>query len=652
MLLGISVSGQTRNDTINLDQCEIKSVSNPVVFRDLSRSVQVITTEQLKQSPIHSLDDILRYFGGVDIRSRGAFGVQSDVNFSGGTFDQALMMVDGIALNDPQTGHHNLCQAVDMENIEMIEIFEGPGNRLFGANSFSGGINIIRNKSKKQSVNVSLSGGQYGYFSGYAGVNYSLGKVKNHTSASLSKSDGYITNTDFEIINANHSSSLATDFGDFNLNIGVLDKGMGANSFYTSTYPDQYEHIRTYFSSLGFTTGEKIKYSQNVFWRRNYDRFELFREDNDWYKKQGDVFVFGSDTAGYPTSSGLYPYKGHNYHRTDILGTDAGLNFNTAAGNTALGLGLKSERIVSNVLGDPMSDTIFIPNSDGFYTKSKIRNSISFSVNQNKSFNRLMISAGVSSYYNDDYGLFLSPGIDIGYFLTDNSKLFISSNKAIRLPTFTDLYYQGPSNISNPDLNPEKAISSEIGYKYFSSNITASVSTFYRNGTDIIDWIKYPDDEKWQSANLTELNTLGVNVSFNSMFTGKFVNFLGFKYTWLTSDKNDTDFVSMYALDYLKHNLNIYLDHNIIKDFSASWTFTWQERNGEYIDAENGQATAYIPVVLVNLKLLYRIKDLEFNIQANNLLNREYYDIGNIRQPGIWLTGGVSFNRVFEKKNN
>ncbi len=643
------MAGQITTDTVNLDQCEIKSVSNPVKFRDISRSVQVISSDQIKQSPVQSLDDILRFFGGIDIRSRGAFGVQSDVSFRGGTFDQALLMVNGIALNDPQTGHHNLNQTIDLENIEKIEIFEGPGNRWFGANAFSGGINIINNSNTANTLKLSLEGGQYGYISAYAGAGYTTGKLHNYTSASYSSSNGYITNTDFRIMQANHSSSLSTNLGNFDLNIGVLDKGMGANSFYSTKYPDEYEHIRTYFTSLGFTTGTKVKYSQKVFWRRNYDRFELFREGNDWYSKQGDIYIHESDTAGYPSPSGIYPYAGHNYHRTDILGTDLGLNFKTALGNTSVGLGVKSEGILSNVLGDPMNDTIFISNSDGYYTKSKVRNNITLSVNQSFTIKRLMVSAGLSGFYSNDYDFYLSPGIDIGFFISDNGKLFLSSNTAIRLPTFTDLYYQGPTNISNPNLKPEKSVSTEAGYKYFSHNITASVSGFYRVGSDIIDWIMYPDDEKWQSSNLTELTTYGASLSFNSMFTGRFIKFAGLKYTWITSNTKEADFVSLYALDYLRHNMNVFVGHNIINNLSASWTFNWQQRNGSYINAENGEVTDYKPVCLVNLKVLYRLNNIDFSIQANNLLNIEYYDIGNIRQPGIWVTGGVKFNKVFGK---
>lgn len=637
------LQSQVTYDTVSLSEYEVISAANAVAFKDVSRTVHIISKEQIKKAAVNAIDDLLKIYGGIDVRSRGAMGVQSDINLRGGTFDQGLIMINGISLNDPQTGHHNLSQAIDLDDIEKIEIFEGSGARWFGANAFSGGINIISVKPENNSLSVSLSGGQYGYFAGRFALGYKIGNLKNKTSAGIKRSDGFMRNTDFNIINVNHNSYYKTKQGNINLNLGLSDKGFGANSFYTPKYPDQYEHIRTYFSSISFETGSKVIFKTNVFWRRNYDRFELFREDKNWYEKQGDYYVNGSDTAGFPTPNGLYAYKGHNYHRTDIAGIDAGINLNSVFGKTSFNVSLKSEKIVSNVLGEPMTDTIFISGSDGFYNKSKTRNNANFSVNQFYSNNNFTVSAGLSVFYNNDFGLHFSPGIDLGFFISQNLKIYASANHAIRLPTFTDLYYQGPSNTSNPDLNPETSISTEAGLKWFSNNFNVSVSGFYRFGNNIIDWIKYSPEEKWQSANLENLNTYGISFSANRQFQRGLLNFAGVKYSWVNSEKQNSDIISLYALDYLRHNFNMYLNHNVIDNLSASWTFSVQKRNGSYIDFETGDETDYQTVLLMNLKLIYTIKNLEFSVTASNLLNKHYYDIGNVQQPGIWVIGGIKY---------
>ncbi len=635
---------QMENDTIGLDELEIISSSNPVEFNRISRTVHIITKDQIALSPTESLDDLLKIYGGVDIRSRGAMGVQSDINLNGGTFDQGLIMINGISMNDPQTGHHNLNQAIDMDNIEKIEIFEGPGTRWFGANSFSGGINIISSKPENNSITASLQGGQYGYFGGKVIADYKLGKVNNRTSGSLRRSDGFMRNTDFNIVNFNHSSYYTSKVGTLAINLGLLDKGFGANSFYSPKYPDQYEHIRTYSTAASWESGSRVKFKANAYWRRNLDRFELFREDKSWYQKQGELYIMENDTAGFPTSNGLYPYKGHNYHHTDIIGVDGAFNFNTILGSTSVAIGLKSESIVSNVLGEPMLDTIFITDSDGFYDKSKQRTNANVSVNQYYSVDKFSVSAGLSIHHSNDFGTHSSPGIDIGYFVTENLKIFTNVNKAIRLPTFTDLYYQGPTNTSNPNLVPEKSLSIETGIKYFNGNFNASLSGFYRKGEHVIDWIKYASEEKWQSANLSSINTYGVSFSANKQFAKGLFNYVGLKYTWLTSEKNNEDIISLYALDYLNHNLNIFLSHDVVKKLSATWTATVQNRNGSYIDYSTGENTPYSTIILINLRFKYSYKRAEFSLTGSNLLNRSYYDIGNVKQPGLWVIAGVKLN--------
>lgn len=638
------VSSQTKNDTVNLAELEIVSSANSTIFKNINRDIRVIQHDEIKSAPVSSIDELLRIYGGVDIRSRGPMGVQSDINLRGGTFDQGLIMINGVPLNDPQTGHHNLNQTFNLFNIDKIEIIEGSGARWLGTNSFSGGINLISNVPENNSFNLNLVGGQYGYMSINASGSYGIAKTRNRTTAGYSRSDGYTTNTDFSILNLNHQLSSMIGKGKLNIDLGLLDKGFGANSFYTPKYPNQYEHIRTYTATAGYSIGDKVKFNSNIFWRQNNDRFELFREDNNWYIKKGEYYIHGNDTAGYPTPNGLYPYGGHNYHRTNIIGADAKIRFSSALGKTSVGAILKSENILSNVLGKPMNDTIHISGSDGFFTKSDRRNYADIKLNQYYSYNRLTISAGLSVLVASDFGTNFSPGIDIGYFITEEVKIFANANQAVRLPTFTDLYYQGPTNTANPDLVPEKATSFESGLAYFNNELLIAVSGNYRKGKDIIDWIKFNPDEKWQSANLASTETFGLSVRVNKTFSKGFINYMNVSYAWLSSDKTNTDIISLYALDYLKHNLNIITSHSIYKDLKSTWTFNIQKRNGSYIDYTTSEATDYSTVSLINLKLYYQLNKFEFSLTANNLLNRSYYDIGNIKQPGIWIFGGVNYS--------
>ena len=71
-----------------------------------SRTISIITIEDIKNSPATNLVELLQQEAGVDIRRQGVYGMQSDLYIRGGGFDQTLLLIDGIKSEDPQTGHH------------------------------------------------------------------------------------------------------------------------------------------------------------------------------------------------------------------------------------------------------------------------------------------------------------------------------------------------------------------------------------------------------------------------------------------------------------------------------------------------------------------------------------------------------------------
>ncbi|MFA5418701.1 MAG: TonB-dependent receptor [Bacteroidales bacterium] len=640
-----------QNDTIPLAEIEIKSAANPMLFKQVSRSIQVITAKDIEVAPIFSLDEALRYCGGLDVRERGTLGVQSDVSIRGGGMDQNLIMVNGIAVNDPQTGHHNLNQAVMLSNIEKIEILNGPGSRWFGPNAFSGGINIITRQPLNTQLSLDVSGGQHGLFFADVSGSFSIGKWVNTTSFGHHQSDGYMRNTDFLMNQVNNESTLKLKDGLLRIYLGYLVKGFGANSFYTAKYPDQYEQIKSSLASVSFEKGTKLPVRITASWRRLYDRFELFREDKLWYQKQGDVYINGSDTAGYPTAGGIYPYKGHNYHRTDVVSMNAGLGFKTVAGSTNLGITASYEAIISNVLGDMMLDTIYAPSGDAWYNHAKNRENITFYLNQNYINGRFSFAGGLAIFYNSDYGLHFSPGVDVGYFVVDNLKVYGSVNQSIRMPTFTDLYYQGPDQVSNPDLKPESATTYELGAKLFLNQFTVTGAVFHRDGKNLIDWVKENPEMKWHSMNLTSLKTNGISCSMQyatKEVNSAFVQSVGLNYTFLKSNKSSGQYLSLYALDYLDHNLTFNLTHRVfVKNLRFSWMFNFQQRNGSYVDFASGEVVRYQPVHRVNLRINYQIKQLDLSLTCRNLLNEKTVDYGNVPQPGLWIIAGLRTNIEF-----
>jgi len=646
---------RAQSDTVTLKEIQISTVANPVKFKKIPRQIEIISQKEIKNIPANSLGDLLEQAGGLDVRQRGAFGMQADLNVAGGSFDQTLIMINGIPMNDPQTGHHNLDQALNMIDVAKVEIIRGPSSRWFGPNAFSGAINIITRREPGNNLTFGIRAGQYGLFSASLLAGYSTGRVTNQISVSGSRSNGYRINTDFKNLSISQQSFFTVGTAKLNLQLGYADKAFGANSFYTAKFPDQFEKIKVMSAGLSVQGGSNLQYHGYVHWRRLYDRFELFRESNNWYRKQGDWFVKGQDSAGFHTPNGFFPYQGPNFHRTDVAGAEGSIGFRSAFGKTATGVSYRYEKILSNVLGVPTRDTLFSTFDKGaFYNHRKSRLQSNVFLNQLYQKRNFSVSAGLNLFYDADYGFTLSPGFDMSWFITGNLKTYVSANRAIRLPTFTDLYYEGPDHISNPQLKPEKTYGFSAGTQYFLKAFTFSASLSYRLGYDIIDWIKETPNAKWESMNLTQMNTLGTSFSFDytpSVKAGHhFLKSFRLNYHYLYSDKSASGYVSLYALDYLRHNLSIYFRHAIIRRLSATWTFSIQKRNGEYFDYKQNRKVPYSTVFLLNTRINYSIPHFTFYLQANNLLNQTYRDIGSVVLPGVWVLGGMQYHFSLNKK--
>ena len=146
---------------VDLSEVVVSAQRAPMLSSQLMRSVQVIPRRDIELSPAHDIGSLLQYVGGVDLRRRGSLGAQADIGIRGGTFDQTLILLNGINMTDPQTGHHNLNLPVDLHSIERIEILRGPAARVFGPNAFSGAVNIITREPGQPFFHASLSGGQH-----------------------------------------------------------------------------------------------------------------------------------------------------------------------------------------------------------------------------------------------------------------------------------------------------------------------------------------------------------------------------------------------------------------------------------------------------------------------------------------------------------
>ena len=611
-----------RELSISLSEVSVKA-QQLKLYSELGRVLTVIDRKEIDALAVNSIDALLENMPGIDIRQRGTNGTQADISMRGGTFDQVLVLLNGVNITDPQTGHYNLDIPVELTDIVKVEILQGSSARLLGPNAFSGAINIVTEKTEKASLQAHLSGGSYNSFS--QGVSAGLGnnKLQSFLSFNNKSSDGYIKNTDYQMLNAfSHTVLRTKNAGKFNLQMAYQQKAYGADGFYHATLRNQFEDTKTIFSSMNWTKSLKnFRFEGQAYWRRHHDRFEFFRDFEN--------------AASWYTS--------HYYHLTDVAGAKFNASWLSRVGKLTLGVETRNEHIYSTTLGKTMDN----PKIDIFedsisFTKSDNRLLNTAYFDYSKNLGKFYLSAGMATTMNHQFGTYSYGGVDLGYSLNENTRIYVSANSAVRLPTFTDLYYTTSTHQGNVDLKPETSKTLELGAKFSNRGLNINVSSFYRKAENVIDWVKYTAAPKFESRNLTLINAFGGEITANYSFEKGFIHKISGSYSYLNLDKiASADYDSQYALDYLKHKAVLGLQHKVVDNLSVNWNLSYNDRAGNYFDTVSDGLVDYQSFFMLDTRFNYRRLKYELYCDINNILNSVYVDYGGLPQPGINFKLGI-----------
>lgn len=612
----------------NLDELEVLGTRVPLSPEHSVRIVQVLTRQQIEATSAQSVNDLLKLVAGVDVRQRGAYGVQTDIGVNGGTSDQLTVLLNGINISNPHTGHLTVDLPVSVNDIERIEVLEGGASRVYGSSAFSGAINIVTQKDQKETLGLNLQGGSFGTLAADANLNFKGTNIANRVAGGYSRSDGGTVNSDFNkgnfFWNGNYSNSEIV----LNWQAGMSTMNYGANTFYSAAYNNQYEENRRYLVSVSAETKGKIHFMPSLYWNRSLDHYLLFRNNPAAYE---------------------------NFHQTNVYGVNLNSYVDWSMGKTAFGVEVRNEGIISSSLGKPLEEKEYVkvPGQNANYTHGENRTNVSYYLEHDLLLDRVTISLGLLANMNTalDYRYRLYPGVDISWRPVNGWKLYASFNQALRMPTFTDLYYKSPTINGNIGLKPEKSTDYTLGVQYSSPAFQAKLKGFYRKGTDMIDWVKYSADDSYHSANF-KLNNMGVELTTQLNFKElwgeqSFLKQLNVSYAYIYQQREDNKQVydSNYALDYLKNKFVASLSHHLIGKLDAQWDVRLQHRNGAFILYEDGKNTGiltpYGTYCLLDLKLQWSEPKYTLFIQGNNLTNKHYYDLSNVEQPGFWFMGGI-----------
>jgi vitamin B12 transporter len=581
---------------------------NPLIKKigDYTNKQTIVMDEQaIKNSAATTIDQVLRQVPGIDMKQRGPAGVQLDIGIDGGTFDQSMVLINGIKIPDAQTGHNMFVLPFELPTVRQIQTIKGGAASMYGVNALTGAINIITKQPTKNYLQLGLQSGSsftknehdnlyYNY-----GGNIRAGLIKRNFSHAIDigwkQGNGYRKNTAYTTPNFWYETQGNIKSHKLHLMTGYRYMDFGAHSFYAAPGDsNSHETIQNSFIALKHA----VPIGLNFYWQNNV------------------IYNYKTDDYKYIQN----PVIGRNVHYQNLINLQSNLVYTSSIGNVKLGVESRVESLNSTNLGQHN------------------RNNLGFILNYDVTLRKkLLIDVGLYVNQNSNYGFQMYPNIGVGYMLNDYAKIFGNYSYAQRLPSFTDLYYNQRNVIEgNPDLIPERSSQVEIGYQLNKPTIKAVGYVFYRSIDQFIDWTKNDVSDVWRPNNFLQLNTMGIHTHANKDFILNNKNlmgvYLGYNYLNPAYKITENGAISRYAINALRQHLvsNVY--------YTIGESFTIQ------IGANYYERVSYKRYWLGNASIKYNWKQIHLNLSLQNINNEKVIEAGAQPLPGRWLQLGIVYN--------
>lgn len=620
MVLAISLIASTlthaQSDTLGWSKDKTTSKEVEIIsekriatsgFSEITRDISILNSEMLRDLPVTSVQEALQYISGVDLRQRGPMGVQGDLTIMGSTFDQVLILINGIPMRDPQTGHNQMNLPVSLNLIDRIEIMMGSASRIYGANAMTGAINIVTKPAGDELVfvqayagtnfqNDTASNKQYYLIGGQASLGFNTTKTHHQVDVSFIETNGYRYNSDNSQQRVNYIGKIQLGEGLLDIFGGTVFNSFGANNFYAAPNDkNATESVSTVYGGLKYQL-EKGNWSIRpiVYTRYNHDDYIYIKQKPDVYRNNH-----------YTTASGA------EFHasRLNRLG--------------AMGLGIESRAEIINSTNLGKHERYF----QTLYAEQKFYLS-----------NEKLLTVGANAQYNNNYGWRVYPGLEYGAKIKwiNGLRWYANIGMSNRLPTYTDLYYAGPGNIGNENLTPENSTQSEMGAIWKLNNWSIQIGGFGRAITNYIDFARDSMDSPWKPQNFGKAQFVGSSSRIAYVFnpSQQFFRLHSFRvdYTFIEGNFNSNGLESKYVMEHLSNQITGTLVLHTSKYFTHSLS-------GRYAERFNGQEYA-----VFDYRVRFKHGAFAAFADISNILDRKYIESGIIEMPGRWFRIGAEFS--------
>ncbi|MEJ5367163.1 MAG: TonB-dependent receptor [Bryobacteraceae bacterium] len=548
----------------------------------LEEADRAVTARPVREQSIlfQNVIDFLQLDPSLDVRRRAPGGVQTDLSIRGATFGQALILLNGRRLNDPQSGHHSLDIPAPLDAIQSVEVLRGAGSTLYGSDALGGAVNIRTAAPESWGARVRLAAGSFGTQQQMATVSGKAGALAQSLAFSRDFSRGFLPNRDYRNLSASSHTLIESRHGKTGIDLGYADKPFGAQDFY-GPYPS-WERTKTWFASLHHNFPQR--WEAALSYRRHSDLFYLFRDN---------------------------PQRYQNHHVADGFHGSLRRRDHWRGGVTLFtGAEAFTDHIESSNLG----------------THSRARGA-AYAALDIRALRRFSLSLGLRS---ESYrGAFdqVSPALSGAWWANSRLKLRASASRAYRLPTFTDLYYRDPANSGNAGLRPETAWNYEFGADLRPSGSWRFEATaFHRRDRDGIDYASPSPQGPWHALNITRLNFTGLETSAAWQRRSHLAEF---SYTGMRAVSTlPAGIFTKYVMNYPIH----------------SGVFSWTGSAGKILARTRLGALerrARSPYAVWDFALSWRGRRISPFVQATNLTNTRYEEILRVPMPGRAFLAGL-----------
>jgi len=628
LVLFLFISARAQESQNELDPVTISASMLPNQQSKTGRNIIVVDGEALRKYPVNSVDELLRYLPGIEVQSRGPMGTQSNITLRGGTFQQVLIVIDGMRINDPLTGHFNSYFPISPEEIDRIEILKGASSAVYGTEAVGGVIHIITKtfsglKNKKyRSVSAQLSSGQFGLRNGQAG--FTVHQNKTIVSGGI-------------LQNYAEGQTLRGTKGFFNLStISLSAKHFFNDNFslaYRTAYDDRNFNAQNFYTQLIIDTATERVISRWHQFSAQYKKGKHNIQLSGAYKDASDKFQLRKSSASNTNRSSLAQLLLlHQYKLNDNNSLQTGLQF-------------IDREVKSNNRGN-----------------HRISTAGAFILLHKQIGDNLHINPSVRTDWNERSGWELIPQLNLSYKLKQ-IQLRGSVGKTTREPDFTERFnnYQpllvsAGNRIGNPFLEAETSLSYEGGIDYFGKKgLKISAGWFQRFHSGLIDYILtgyndmprqvnlVPGASYSLAKNISRVNTRGAELDllYQKKISENQTLVLQIGAVRMKSLSSDT-VPSLYVSNHASFLLNFSLLYQY-RNFSISTNGLYKERLPQ---TRTGFVSISPSYYIMNLRIEYSFSDKQVSAfaQADNLLNHRYADILGTVMPSRWLMGGIKIS--------